>query len=265
MNCARAERVLTLERLRCRAFALGCFKKGKEHEWEVSVAEAILTRGLRSGEHGGHWHRAVLPPDDDDAGIGHMPSTGAVRFQIVSDLRVRRNAHVLIQDCPSHFGAPPDVAVVHDDAAFYQRPGVHAHTAPENRLRDLAARKNAAARHDAVDRLPTAAFLIEDELRRRVRVARTAHRPLPVVEIERGLHMIQVHVRFVVGFDSSYVAPVGSGVDLAGDSVGLEIVGIHRRVTSQLGQNVLAEIMMAAGSFGVGMQQIEQSARVEKM
>src|SRR4051812_17720564 len=72
--------------------------------------------------------------------------------------------------------------------------------------------------------------------------------------------MVQVHVRFIVGFDCSYIAPVGRGVDLAGDSVLLEIVGIHRRLTSQFGQNVHAEIMMAAGSFRVSMQQIQKRA-----
>jgi hypothetical protein len=41
--------------------------------------------GQSSGEHRRHWHRAVFPPDDDYAGIGHVPSARAVGIGIVAD------------------------------------------------------------------------------------------------------------------------------------------------------------------------------------
>src|ERR1039458_2971702 len=204
----------------------------------------------------------VISADDDYAGIGHVPSARAVGIEIVANQGVLRNTNVLIQDGAAQLGAASDVAVVHDDAAFYQGAGVDANTASENGLAHDAAGENASARYDAVEGLAAAIGLVEGELGGRIGVASTAQRPLAIEEVELGLDVVQVHVGFVVGLDGADITPVGDGVfGLAGNAVGLEVVGIDGSVVGELGQDVPAEIVMTVGVFRVGLEQIQKSGR----
>src|ERR1019366_4566839 len=150
-----------------------------------------------SGKHRRHGHPAVFSPDDDYAGISHVPSACAVGIEIVSDRGVLRNTNVLIQDGSAQLGAPSDVAVVQEDAAFYQSAGVDVDASSENGLPHYAPGNNASAGYDAVDRKTAAVIFIEDELRGRIGVACDAHWPLAIVEIEFGLDLVQVHISFV--------------------------------------------------------------------
>jgi len=197
----------------------------------------------------------VFPADDDNAGIGHVPSAGAVSIEIVADRGSFWNTYILIEDGAAHFGVAPNVAVVHDDAAFHQRAGVDAHATAENRLADESAGKDAAARNDAVERLAAALLFIEDKFGGRIGIAGAADRPLAIVKVELGLDVVQIHVGFVIGLDGSDIAPVRHGVfRLAGDAVGLEIVSIDGGLVGKLGKNVHAEVVMAAGLFGVVLE-----------
>ena len=183
-----------------------------------------------------------------------MPSARAVGIEIVADLGAFGNPDVLIQDGAAHLGVAADVAVVHDDAAFHEGAGVDADAASENGVAHDAAGKNASAGYDAVDGLAAAMGLVEGELGGRIGVAGTAQRPLAIVEVELGLDGAQVHVGFVVGVDGADIAPVGDGVfGLAGDAVGLEVVSVDGGVAGELGQNVLAEIVVALGVIRVGL------------
>jgi hypothetical protein len=171
--------------------------------WDVSGWPTIQGAGLDSGEHRGEWHQAVFPADHDNAGIGHVPSAGAVGIEIVADRGSFWNTYILIEDGAAHFGVAPNVAVVHDDAAFHQRAGVDAHTAAENRFADESAGKDAAARNDAVERLAAALLFIEDKFGGRIGIAGAADRPLAIVKVELGLDVVQIHVGFVIGLDGS--------------------------------------------------------------
>src|ERR1035438_9606473 len=215
-----------------------------------------------SGKHRRHGHPAVFSPDDDYAGISHVPSACAVGIEIVSDRGVLRNTNVLIQDGAAQLGAPPDVAVVQEDAAFYQSAGVDVDASSENGLPHYAPGNNASAGYDAVDRKTAAVIFIEDELRGRIGVACAAHWPLAIVEIEFGLDLVQVHISFVEGIDRADIAPVEDGhFRLAGNSVGLEVVSIDGGVAGEFRQDVLAEIVMTARGICVALEQIQKTAR----
>ena len=86
--------------------------------------------------------------------LGHMPPTGAIGFVIVADFEhPPRNADIFIEDGAAHLGVASDIAVVHDHAAVDKGTGVDADAATQDGFTNHAAGKNAAARHDAVDRL----------------------------------------------------------------------------------------------------------------
>src|SRR5580692_5219958 len=65
-------------------------------------------------QHGCHRHWAVFAPNHDDAGLSHVPSALAISIEIVSNLSVRGNANVLVENRSPDFRRPPDIAVVHD-------------------------------------------------------------------------------------------------------------------------------------------------------
>src|ERR1022692_1400252 len=159
-----------------------------------------------------------------------------------------------------------DVAVVHDDAAFHQGASVDADATSKNGFAHDTPGKNASAGYDAVDSLATAIDLVEGELGRWIGVAGTAHGPLTIVEVELGRDLAQIHVGVVVGLDGADIAPVGDGAfRLTGDAVGLEVVSVDGGVAGELGQDVLAEIVMTVGIFRVGLEQIHKSAGGENV
>jgi len=206
----------------------------------------------------------VFAADDDDAGFSDVPSTGAVGIEIVADGSALRNSDVFVEDGAADFGVAPDVTVVHDDATVDYGAGVDADAASEDGFADEAAGEDASAGDDAVEGLTAAIGFVENEFCGRIGIAGAAHGPLSVVEIEFGLHVVQVHVGFVEGVDGADVAPVGSDVfDLTGDAIGLEVIGEDGSGAGEFGKNVAAEIVVTLGIFGVGLEQVEQGARGE--
>src|SRR5580693_3954863 len=102
------------------------------------------------------------------------------------------------------------------------------YAAAQDRVSHHSARKNRAAGDDRIDRLSAAAQLVENKLGGSVRITGCAQRPLAIVEVQRGRHRAQIHVRVVVGVYGSDIAPVRLLREwIAGDAVGLEIVGEH--------------------------------------
>src|SRR5258708_6449583 len=110
-----------------------------------------------------------------------MVAARYVRIRIVTDDAVFFDAGILIQYGALHLGAAADIAVVQDHAIFHKRSRVHAYAAPQYGIAHHAARQDAAAGHDAVDRLSTPIGFVEGELGRRIGIAGTAQRPLPVI------------------------------------------------------------------------------------
>jgi len=203
----------------------------------------------------------MFPADDDDSGIGDVPSARTIGIEVAPDLGTFRNADVFIQDCAAHGGMAPDVAIVHDDTALDEGAGMDTNAASENGLSNDAAGKNASTGDDAVQRLPTAVGLVENELGRRIRITCAAHRPVAVVKIEFGFDVVEVHIRFVVRLNGAHIPPIWNGIfSFTGNSVGLEIVRVYESIARKLRQNVLAEIMMTVEILCIGLEQIEQTA-----
>ena len=174
-------------------------------------------------------HRRPVAFHHHDAGLGHVVSL-AVELEIEADAARPVNADVLIENRPADLRAAADVAVVQNDRILHDRAGVNLRRrAPERNSSPF--RPTECSRPTRWNRWPTPRrfFVIESELRRRVGKAAGAQRPLPVVEIQRRLDGAQIHVGFVISVDGPDVAPVrpASG-RLAGNLVGLEIVGVYR-------------------------------------
>ena len=93
-----------------------------------------------------------------------------------------------------------------------------------------------------------------------------AQRPLPVVEIQRGLHRAQIHVRVVIGVDGSHVAPVSRRHPADRRECGWS--GNRRRTSrhlpDQFGQNIAAEIVRAGLVGGVLVQLAQQRSASRK-
>src|ERR1039458_9766633 len=108
--------------------------------------------------------------------------------------------------------------------------------------------------------------LVEDKLGGRIGVAGTSQRPLTIVEVELGLDGTQVHVGFVVGVDSPDITPVTDGVfGLAGNAIGLEIVSVDGGIAGELGQDILAEIVVTGWVIRVRREQIHKIGRLPVM
>ena len=219
-----------------------------------SVSGEPGRRLLISDDQSRHGHGAAFSADNDNAGIGHVPSARPVGIKIVADQGAFGNPDVLAQDGPAHLGVAADVTVVHDDAAFHVGAGVDSDAAAENGIAYHATGKNASAGYNAVDGLATAMGIVKGELGGRIGVAGTPQRPLAIIKVEFRLDGTQVHVGFVVGVDGADIAPVGNGVfGLAGDAVGLEVVSVDGGIAGEFGQNVLAEIVVTRGVIRVGL------------
>src|SRR3990172_8989932 len=96
--------------------------------------------------------------------------------------------------------------------------------------------------------------LVEHELGRRVVEVGGHDGPLPVVEVELGLDVLQVEAGLVVGLDGADVAPVGQLLlqEAAGDAVLGEIVGVDDPGADKRRQDVGAEVVGGGWIGGVG-------------
>src|ERR1035438_6667767 len=202
---------------------------------------------------------AALARDDHQAAFGDVITAGAVGLQVVADEGVFRHLDVLIQDGAANLGAAADVAVVHDHAVLHQGAGMDFYAASQDGIAHHASGEDAAAGDHAVDGLAAPVGVVEGELGRRIGIAAAAQRPLPVVQVEGGADVAQVHIGVVIGVDGPHVAPIRSGIGgFAGDAVGLEVVGEHAPVAGQFGENVFAEIVVAVRVPGIFAQQFQQ-------
>ena len=107
--------------------------------------------------------------------------------------------------------------------------------------------------------MPVAAGLAEDELGRRILAHARADGPALVVEVEDRRHRAEVHVGVVVGVERAHVAPVESLLLVLVD----EAVGHHLFLAQQVGQDVVAEVVLRVGIFGVGDQRLQKYFSVE--
>ncbi len=114
-------------------------------------------------------------------------------------------------------------------------------------------------RDDGVDGHAGAAGLAEDELGGRVLVGAGAHGPGLVVEVEGGGDAGDVHVGLVVGLEGTDIAPVEGLLLVLVD----EVVGVHFDAAEDVGQDVVAEVVLGVGVFGVLDELGEQDVGVE--
>src|SRR5579862_7985059 len=194
----------------------------------------------------------------NDAALGDVVQTEDA-FQIVADGSIGRDLDVLDENGAADAGAPSDVAIVEDDGILDVGVGVHSNTPADHGGSHQPAGENGSAGDNGVERLAAAAVGVEDEFGGRVEVAGGAKRPLAVVEIQLRGNRAQVHVGVEEGVDGSHIAPIHGGAGrIAGNPVGLKIVGVHIGAANQAGQNVAAEVMRAVGILAIHTQLIQQ-------
>ena len=128
-------------------------------------------------------------------------------------------------------------------------------------MRTTAPETMEPARDDGVDGHAGAAGLAEDELGGRVLVGAGAHGPGLVVEVEGGGDAGDVHVGLVVGLERADVAPVEGVLLVLVD----EVVGVHLEAAEDLGQDVVAEVVLGVGIFGVLDEFGEEDVGVEEV
>ncbi len=142
-----------------------------------------------------------------DAAFGHEKAL-LVRFGIVADFHIVRNAAILVQN------ATPDLRSAADRDAWQQYGIVDgaavfdANVARQQRLRDIGARDDAAARDHRIDRHPAPTLFVEHEFRGRLLRLVGPDRPLMVVNVQLRIECDQFHVRFVERIHIADVAPI---------------------------------------------------------
>src|SRR6185312_6946687 len=123
-----------------------------------------------------------------------------------------------------------DIAVVEKNGFLDVRTGMDAHAAADDGAQYGSAGNDASARQNGIHRRTAPPLFIEDEFSRRVGVSGGSEWPLAIVEIQLGRNRAQIHAGFVVSIERTDIAPIGREADgIAGDSVGLKIVGVHFR------------------------------------
>ena len=129
----------------------------------------------------------------------------------------------------------------------------------EDRAPHGAAGDDHAGAHHRVQRLPAAAVLVEDELRRLGDPGPGVDRPVVVVHVEDRVDRDQVHVRVVVGVERADVAPVAAvAVGRARHLVGGEVVDLRVVLRDQRGDDVAAEVVLGGLVGGVGGDRADQ-------
>ena len=104
---------------------------------------------------------------------------------------------------------------------------------------------------------PRPPILIEHELGRRQDDAGGFDRPLQVVEVENRLHVSEIHVGLPVTADVSDIAPVADFfLSDVGYPVACKVVGKHRVVFVNRGQNIFSEIVGGVRIVGVGVKNV---------
>src|SRR5689334_6413768 len=107
--------------------------------------------------------------DHDDASLAHVPALLVLR-EIVADLGVLRDLHVLVDDGAADARVAADDHVLEEHALLDVAEGVHAHPVREHAPVDAAAGDDAAEGDEALGRDADArvGLVTEDELGRRV-------------------------------------------------------------------------------------------------
>src|SRR5215475_7581417 len=188
------------------------------------TVRAALGRRRGSDNDARDLHRGPKALDDHDAALGDVVVL-PVLIEVIAEPRAGGNAHVLVEDGAADLRIPSDDAVIEDHRVLDAGAAVHADPAAEHGVPDNAAGEDAAAGDDGVDRVAAAILVVERELGGRIGVARGPKGPLAVVEVERGAHGPEVHVRLVVRVEGPHVSPIGRRVRIfTGDLIALEVV-----------------------------------------
>ena len=173
-----------------------------------------------------------------------------VCLAIETDHRARRDLDVLVDDGAPDLRVPPHLDVLEEHALFDLAERVHAAPDAEHASVNAAPRNDAAMAYHRVGRdpYPSLGLVAEHELGRRVVRRTSPNRPPEVIEVELGMDLDEIHLRFPVGIDGSDVSPVSpvGTFFLAGDEIRGEIVSEDRRaLRHQTRQDVATEIVSA--------------------
>ena len=196
-----------------------------------------------------------------DAPLADGEAEGVAR-QIVADVIAFADAHVLVHDGPEDPGVAPHVDVVEQQRFAHLRPGVHEHVAPQHRILDESAGHDASTRKNRLHGDTATSLLVEHQLGGRVRKLGGHDGPVPVVEVQAGDNVLQVHVGLVKGVDGPHVPPVGVLylVGHAADAVVPEVVGEDPPRLQHRRQDVPPEVVIGL-PLRVGAQLFNQRAR----
>ena len=101
---------------------------------------------------------------------------------------------------------------------------------------------------DRVDGHAGAARFAENELGRRILPLAGAHGPRFVVEVEDGRNGSYIHVGVEIGFERTDIAPVERVLLVLIDG---ELVGGDLVAAENAGQDVVPEVVLGVGIFGI--------------
>jgi hypothetical protein len=123
------------------------------------------------------------------------------------------------------------------------------------------ARDDASGGDDGVDAHAGAAGFAEDELGGRVLVGARAHGPRLVVEVEDRGDGGDIEVGLVVGLECADVAPVEGALFVLVN----EVVGLNLEAAEELGEDVMPEVVLGVGVFGILDELGDEDVGVEEI
>src|SRR5277367_6422882 len=187
--------------------------------------------------------------------------SSAVGFCVVADYCSFGQADVAVDDGAADATAAADVDVVEDDALIEFAVAIDAHIEAEDGFGDASARNNRARANDGIERDAHARGIGENEFGGRILLLPGVQRPAFVIEVEDRGDGDQVHVGFVVGLDGADITPVRFFFFI----FVAKIVGVDAMLFDDARDDVLAEIVIGFGIFGVGDQGGNEQLGIEKI
>ncbi len=128
-------------------------------------------------------------------------------------------------------------------------------------MHDATAGNDGAGANNGIERDAHTRGIRKNEFRGRILLLPGVQRPAFVVEVENRRNGNQIHVGFVIGLDGADIAPVRFFffIFIA------EVVGEDAMLFDDARDDVLAEIVLGIGVFGVGDQDGHQELRVKEI
>src|SRR5260370_14372558 len=211
-------------------------------------------RGFRFFDEG------FLADDDNNAGIGDVEAA-AIGFEVVANLGALGEADVAVNDGTANARVAADVHVIVDDGLGDFGIAGDADIVADHGCLHTAAGNYRAAGDDGIEGRAHALRVSEDELCGRILVLPGAQRPGAVVQVEDRGDADQIHVGFVVGVDGAHVPPVQRILAVFID----EFVSDDAVFPNDARNDVLAEIMVGLGIFGIGKQDVNHRLGFEDL